>query len=318
MHCPSKAIFHHELCDDEVRALFRFSFYANENDLFDADKRMLCKHILKSLPREVLFLSQREDELIKQMLVQGGKTLLTDWEDICAAETLVSRLWCYLEIVSDDMAMLHLADEVIAPLTEAMLSEPYHWMREQVFHIEATIHSVLYIMGFLHAMTPSQHILTTLKEENRYKAGDEVFVTRFLKASFDYMPDILGNTVLVHPGLTDLDAVLDGIAHMKRDESLLFGNEAVLGAMSGMLPEEKAACLAMQGALHDAIRPEYDEDDVVEDLKIMAKQGASLSDMKEVMAAALCTLPTKQMNNALIQLHVQVVRWVGMPSAVLN
>jgi hypothetical protein len=40
--------------------------------------------------------------------------------------------------------------------------------------------------------------------------------------------------------------------------------------------------------------------------------------MREVMESMLCVLPTPRMIHALEQLHLQTVRWLGMPSAVVN
>ncbi len=94
--------------------------------------------------------------------------------------------------------------------------------------------------------------------------------------------------------------------------------EMMLGGMNGILPEEVASCEAMRGALCGAARPEYGEDEALEDLRMMAKQGAALSEMREVMESMLCVLPTPRMMDALTQLHLQTVRWMGMPSAVLN
>ena len=92
----------------------------------------------------------------------------------------------------------------------------------------------------------------------------------------------------------------------------------MLGGMNGILPEEVACCEAMRGALEGAIRPEYDPEEALEDLRMMAKQGAQLAEMREVLESMLCVLPTPRMLDALTQLHLQTVRWLGMPSAVLN
>ena len=74
----------------------------------------------------------------------------------------------------------------------------------------------------------------------------------------------------------------------------------------------------MAAALYGALRPEVDEDEALEDLRMMAKQGATLEEMREVLEGMLCVLPTPRMLSALRQLHLQTVRWIGMPPAVLN
>ena len=92
----------------------------------------------------------------------------------------------------------------------------------------------------------------------------------------------------------------------------------MLGGMNGILPEEVASCEAMRGALCGAVRPDLEEDEALDDLRMMAKQGASLQEMREVLESMLCVMPTPRMLDALSQLHLQAVRWIGMPSAVLN
>ena len=74
----------------------------------------------------------------------------------------------------------------------------------------------------------------------------------------------------------------------------------------------------MRGVLIGAVRPEYDEEEVLEDLRMMAKQGASIAEMREVLESMLCVLPTPRMLNTLRQLHQQTVRWIGMAPAVVN
>ena len=74
----------------------------------------------------------------------------------------------------------------------------------------------------------------------------------------------------------------------------------------------------MRGVLVGAVRPEYAEEEVLDDLRMMAKQGASFTEMREVLESMLCVLPTPRMLNTLRLLHQQTVRWIGMTPAVIN
>ena len=315
--CPHKGIFG-DLYEDEAKALYHASFYAQESRLPYPGLEPLQTYVQKALPREACFLSQREDELVKRMLMQGGKTMLTDWEEISAAEALIFRLWCYLEIADDETAVLHLEEEILLPLTQVMLSENYVKMQEHIFHFDATLHSLLYLSGFLHSAAPMEHFVERLRHLKMYQPGDETYIHRYLKSAFDYTQDGQGAILLLHPGLADPEFLLSSLSKMGGNLEIHLTQEMVLGGMNGILPEETASCQAMRGALSGAIRPEYDEEEALEDLRMMAKQGARLSEMREVMESMLCVLPTPRMNAALSQLHVQSVRWVGMPSAVLN
>lgn len=251
--------------------------------------------------------------MVKRMIMGGGQANLMDWDEISAAEALISRLWCTLDISQEETASLRLEAPLISPVTQAMLSSAYAHTRERLFSFDATLHSLLYLSGFLHAAVPMAHFRAQLQAD----ADTDLLIARYLRAAFDYTQTRQGDILLLHPGLADPDHLLATLANLKAPETHLT-REMMLGGMNGILPEEIASCQAMRGALLGAIRPEYDEDEALEDLRMMAKQGAQISEMREVLESMLCVLPTPQMISALTQLHLQTVRWIGMPSAVLN
>ncbi|MBR1585798.1 MAG: hypothetical protein IJ662_09680 [Clostridia bacterium] len=313
-HCPAVGIFG-ELCEDEVDKLFHFSFYAQEKRSPTPSQKELCRRVLDHVSEEACFLSPREDELVKRMIMNGGESYLADWDEISAAEGLISRLWCALRVTDEDHAVLKLEDALFGLITQAMLSEKYARIREKIFSFDATLHSLLYLSGFLHAGVPTAHFKQQLQSDGDPCA--DLYITRYLKTAFDYVQTAQGDILLLHPGLADPDHLINTLSRMQPPETHLT-REMMLGGMNGILPEEVASCEAMRGALTGAVRPEYGEDEALEDLRMMAKQGAALPEMREVLESMLCVLPTPRMNDALTQLHLQTVRWMGMPSAVLN
>lgn len=312
--CPAAGIFS-ELCQDEVRDLFCISYYSSECRAWTPNQEELQIMVKDNIAKEACFLSPREDELVKRMLMAGGEAYLDDWDEISAAEALISRLWCTLQIVDDESARLCLAPELMEPITRAMLTEEYAETRLRLFSFDATLHSLLYISGFLHASVPMSHFYADQKQ--KMDGITEIMIARYLRSAFDYTETPEGEILLLHPGLADPEHLLLTLSQMKPAEIHLT-REMMLGGMNGVLPEEVASCEAMRGALYGAIRPEYDEEEALEDLRMMAKQGADLSEMREVMESMLCVLPTPRMYQALEQLHLQTVRWLGMPSAVVN
>lgn len=312
--CPEQGIFD-DICEDQAQILFRFSFYAKELHAHLPRAEELKQLVLARLPREACFLSPREDALVKRILVGHGETYITDWDDISAAEALVSRLWCTLQITPDDTALLRLQTPLITPITEAMLSSLYVRVQEKLFSFDATLHSLLYLSGFLHAEVPMTHFCQVMGKD--MDQNTPVFISRYLRAGFDYTETRTGEILLLHPGLADPELLLSRLSCLEAPETHLT-KEMMLGGMNGILPEEVASCEAMRGALNGAVRPEFDEEEALEDLRMMAKQGANLKEMREVLESMLCVLPTPRMLSALSQLHLQTVRWIGMPSAVLN
>lgn len=312
--CPTRGIFS-DLGEDEARILFRFSYYAHEIRRRYPSRSELCAKVLSRIPQEACFLSPREDDLVKRMLLSGGQTLLSDWDEISAAEALIARLWCTLEIENDETAILRLEENLLPPITRAMLSPEYQKMREKLFSFDATLHSLLYLSGFLHAAVPMAHFRGQLPRE--MQEDGEMLIGRYLRSGFDYTQSAQGEILLLHPGLAEPEHLLSSLAGFAPPEIHLT-REMMQGGMNGLLPEEVASCEAMRGALVGAIRPECDPEDALEDLRMMAKQGAQFSEMREVLESMLCVLPTPRMLSALEQLHLQTVRWMGMPSAVLN
>ena len=311
---PREGVFG-PLCQDEAGRLFSLSFYAREMRQRAPSLADLRARVLLYAPREALCLSPREDALVKRMLMGNGETVLDDWDEITGAEALIARLWCTLSFPDEDTAVLRLAPELMEPISQAMLSPAYQKARERLFSFEATLHSLLYLSGFLHASVPMQHYQNQLgKDADSLSA---ILLARYLRAGFDYTETKEGEILLLHPGLADPERLLSRLEKLSPPEIHLT-RDMMLGGMNGILPEEVASCETMRGALLGAVRPEYDLDEALEDLRMMAKQGAGLREMQEVLESMLCVLPTPRMLDALRQLHLQTVRWLGMPSAVLN
>lgn len=309
---PQKSVFA-SLCDDEYQDIFSRSYDAQENRLAPS-REALCERLLARAPIEAMYLSPAEDALCKRMLISPDHAATCCWEDISAAEALVKRLWCVLKI-NDDDAVISLVDEIRDPIMEGMLSEAYPSARDALFAFDATLHGLLYLSGFLYAEVPKKHFAA----EHMSALGDlaDSVITRYLRAGFDYTQSVGGEILLVHPGLAEPERLFRSLNGIQVPESHLT-REMMLGGMNGILPEEVASAEAMRGALCGAVRPECDEDETLEDLRMMAKQGASCAEMREVLESTLCVLPTPRMLASLKQLHMQAVRWIGVPSAVLN
>lgn len=312
--CPSQGLFD-LLCEDEYQLLFRTSYYVHEIRGRQPSMKEMRLKVLTYLPEEVCFLSDSEDALLKRMLMNEGKAALSDWDEVSAAEALVSRLWCTLEITKEDTAYLKLQPNLMLPITESMLTSRYVRVRARLFSFDATLHSLLYLSGFLHSAAPVEHFLNLLDED--ISGNTDLFIARHLRSSFDYSETPEGEILLLHPGLADPEPLLSSLSHLEPPQTVLT-QEMMMGGMNGILPEEVASCEAMRGALQGAVRPEYDEEEALEDLRMMAKQGATIREMREVMESMLLVIPTPLMLSALEQLHLQTVRWMGVPSAVLN
>ena len=315
MRCPQVHIFDTP-SQEEARQLFAFSYYGHEMHHRFPGVQALQGKVLALMPDEACMLTREEDALLKRMLVNDYQAPLNEWTEISAAESLIKRLWCSLSIHDDETATLHLHPSLAAPLTEALLSEKHQKVQHMLFSFSATLHSLLYLSGFLHATVPAAHFCQSILDLVPFDRP-ETLIDRYLRASFDYSQTTGGEMLLLHPGLADPTNLLHGLKALS-PFGIHLTEEMMLGGMNGILPEEVASTETMRGLLQGAVRPDLDAHEALEDLRMMAKQGASLEEMKEVLESMLCVLPTPSMLSALAQLHIQTVRWMGIRSAVLN
>lgn len=313
--CPQKGLFD-DITDLELREIFAGSYLAWEMRTDSPDLGDVRKTVLDAAAEEACFLSEREDNLVKRMIIGEGSVYLDDWEDISAAESLVKRMWCTIHIdFEKDMAVLRMQQKVMDEVMRGMSEAHYPRIRQAVFRFEATLNALLYLSGFLHATVPARHFMEQLHREKL--PADKHLIGRYLKSAFDYWHHEHEEMLLVHPGLYDPGNLIERLKGLGVPEMQLT-HAMMLGGMNGMLPEERASSESLRFALHGAVRPELDEEDVLDDLRMMAKQGASLEEMREVLENCLCVMPTPAMLSALYQVHMQTVRWLGMPPAVVN
>ena len=313
--CPEKGLFD-DITEAELGQIYPGSYLAWEARTENPDLEDVRALVLSQAGEEACFLSQREDNLVKRMLIHNGETVLDDWEDISAAEALIKRMWCVIRIDEmTDSATLRLQEKVMTPIIEGMASPDYPRIRQAIFRFDATLNALLYLSGFLHAAVPARHALEQLKAEGL--PASKRLISRYFKSAFDYWYSEQGEMLLLHPGLYDPENLVTRLKGMGVPEMQLT-HAMMLGGMNGLLPEEVASAESMRFAIHGAVRPELQEEDVLDDLRMMAKQGASLGEMREVLENCLCVMPTPQMLHALYQVHMQTVRWIGMKPAVLN
>ncbi len=292
----------------DVQMLLDNSYYHEEMDQTLFTVEGLRARVLEQLPLEVLYLSQGERELLERLLVAEGSIALSEWDDIGAAEGLVSRLWCSFHMM-EDAWMLELPEPLHEPMLLAMDTPEHARVTDLLYRYDAMIMGLLYIAGFLHCMQPVSAFLQDVMERTDPLANN--LARRYLKSSFEYMTDSHNEMILVHPGLADPYRLISSM-NSAGLFTLELSQDMLAGGVNGLFLEEEHLHEAICGALDGSLRPEYEVGDAAEDLRMLAKQGVSLSEMEAVMASMLCVLPTKAMKQALEQLHNCTPHWIGL------
>lgn len=310
---PRIGLFSEWATDADAQGLYDSSYYAlegTEDGLVTLDA--LRRRVLALLPQEACYLSVGETGLLERLLLANGRLPMTEWEDVASAEALASRLWCHFEL---DDGLLHavLCEALIDPILEAMSTERCHHARELIFRFDATIQGLLYIAGFLHSAQPMGCFLQDVMGEDTRVS--RLLATRYLKASYEYIPENGRELILLHPGLADPYRLITQTEN-KDWVTLELSRDMVTGGMSGLFPEEEAIHADMWAALQGALRPELDEREAAEDLRMLAKQGVALWQMEEVLSSMLSVLPTQRMLDALKQLYERTPHWIGLQATL--
>jgi len=310
---PSVSLFSDEATELDAMRLLEGSFERFSGQLLVTLKQ-LRERVMFRLPLEAQFVSIGEMQLLERLLMNDGEILLGEWDDIGAAEALVRRLWCSFHANGEEWT-LQLPKKLHDPLMFAIHMPETAVVRERVFRFDATIHGLLYIAGLLHSAQPLDVFMREVMKRDDELALD--IARRYLQSTFEYIMDARGDLILLHPGMADPYRMFQ-IQPVEGIFTLELSQELIAGGMNGILPEEIPLHEQLCGAIRGALRPEYDLGEAAEDLRILAKQGVSLREMEEVMAAMLSVLPTEQMKYALKRLHQCTPHWLGLKTALVQ
>lgn len=302
--------------ESNVETLWACSFEAQEQPIPGAlhEPRTLQAKVLTALPAEAALLSMEEHHLLDRLLALGGDAELMDWEENEAAESLARRLWCTVSR-QEDRIFVHLPAELIVPLQLITSSKAHEDIREKLFRYDATIRGLLYIGGLLHISEPLRHLMVDVLDGTY--AANETLAMRYIRTSYDYTYDHQGQMLLLHPGLAEPEHMLRKLM-IRPDTRLELDEKLMLGAMSGLLPEERPLFETMYGLLLGSVRPEISAEEAVEDLRMLAKQGVSLHEMNDVLGTLLTVQPTRAMLSGVEQLYMMTPRWGTMRSGMVQ
>ena len=309
---PDVTVF--DLSDDlRTEDIWACSYDAQEHPRVDKlhTHKELRAQILGSLAAEAALLSVEEHLLVERLVSLKGTAELIDWEETSAAESLVRRLWCTISR-RNGRIVLHMPEALLTPLTLALSSHQHQELRDKLMHHDAVVRGLLYIGGLLHFEEPLYHLMTEVLAGSY--ACDLDLAMRYLRAAYDYTYDRRGDMLLLHPGLADPERLM--AMNIPKEINLELSEDAMRGAVEGILPEEEPLFEQLYGLFVGATRPELTPEGAAEDLLMLAKQGVSLIEMQEVLATLLSVQPTEEMRSAVTLVHAQTPRWGMMRSAV--
>ena len=298
--------------DENAEELWRITYDAQEQ-LFSPrmhTQKELEELVTARLPVELLLMPIHEYELLGRMMLTPSNTELMDWRECAPAESLVRRLLCTVETGSDGAIFLRLAPEMSDAIYR-IASDPMHiMMRAKVSSFYLTVMSALNVYGAMWADEAEAYLRTAVLTGTA--ADNRVSVQRMLRTAFDYVYAADGRMVLLHPGAADPEAMLPFLCSVDLKDFAVESEEDDIPQML-ISDAERSAAVTMAGMLEDALRPDLSVWMAAEDLRVMAKQGVSLENMREVLASQLEQQPTALMVSALQLMRAQTPSWICLP-----
>ena len=270
----------------------------------------LRRMVLERLPQEAEMLSEQESLLLQRVAMGGGETELRDPEEGRAAESLVRRFWCHVEWDAQDKLFLCMTEPFLRTLINKTDPKKLFEKRFMLFQMETVIRAMLYLRGCV----PMADCLSHLAEEIFPGGCDAQLAERYFLASFDHYTARDGQVWLCHPGLAEPQRFVGGL--FDEEAVLSLPEEDMIGAAAGMLPSEKPSADAMLGLICKCARPEYTPEEVVDDLRILCKQGVPLAELRTVLADLITCLPTESMEMGLKKLIMETMPWSGTAEAL--
>ena len=310
---PSRCLFEPDCSDVDAEKLYDISFFAEE-DRKSAGRVLhpvlhtveeLRNRVLHSFAQEAALLSVEEHDLLVRVMLFGGRTPLNDWNELIPARGLVRRLWCRVENVGSNAALI-LPSQLCVTVLMLLAGDSHRDVRTIVEQVHERIDNTLYLLGAVQASGPARDMLALLKGTFADNRPD--LVDRFLISGYDYVYNHSGSLLLIHPGLADPERMMD-ISYAEMDPEALSKASESINDLESPLYEQ------MLSVLQGATRPEITPEDAVEDLIILAKQEVPWKDMLEVLSSLLICQPTLEMRSALKELCDRVPRWLDLSTS---
>lgn len=298
-------LFEEKTTDLDAERLFGISWMKGEEKIPRLHKvEEMRAQVLSQFAQEFALLSPEEHDLVLKMTVMGGEYPLYDWNDLVPARSLIRRLWCRLHPERKNWLVFPKALGLFA--LAAAVSDETGKIREIVDQTIETVENTLYLAGAMAADTVIRDLGFRLQGSTA--AGMEHLYRRLLLSAFDTVTDLRGRLILIHPGLADPYGFLE------QPERLQVGRDQryMEDIYASLMDVEDPLYDRMLESLQGLMRPEAVAEDTAEDLMLLAKQGAPLSEMRDVLSRRIICMPTKEMNLALSEIRKRTPGWQNL------
>ena len=306
---PQLNLFDPALTDMDAETFYHLSWFSEEEPYTELHTlETLRKRTISALPTELSLLSMEEHDLLIRTVLLGGRIPLYSEESYFPAHSLIRRLWGHLE-KKGKIYIFTLARQVSLAVLISLTSDENRTIHHKMEEIFSSIDDSLYLFGALPASSAVSEIAQALK--GTPAENQRTLYLRALRAAYDttFVPD--GSLVLIHPGLADPLSLFSG--HHRFLSQEIFATASYLNdACETLSSVEDPLYDCLMGLIRPLCRPEASAEDTLEDIMILAKQGAGFSDLKEVLSSRIICLPTPEMQSILEDMIRRIPRWSSL------
>lgn len=276
--------------------------------------RELRAKVLSRLPVEAALLTEAEHALIVRLILSGGQARIDSWHELSAAESLLRRLWCTLEVDEQDV-LLHLPSELMTPLSLVLREQRHQELRSHLTFFDTDTKAALYLSGMFSAKQALSRLYESVLHDSY--ANDKTLALRYLKAGNDFYYDRTGELFLLHPGLADPEKMLRECGFPVGYQPDLPSERALL-ASRDLLPEEFETDAQLSVLIDSCMGLETSEESSAHDLRILVKQHVTWDELTEVVRAMLPIPPTRELMACLHRLYAFTPRWGTCRAALVQ
>lgn len=270
--------------------------------------RRAARHaVMESLADDLDCLAPHEHTLVERMLIGDGRVFLETVSEFEAAYTLRLRLWCDIGVYQE-RPCARLDEKLMRKLLALLMRKEHAQRRSLIFVFDGMIHGLLYLTGFLDDQPPRRRFVQEVLQAHETPKTLRL-ARNYIEASFDCYT-MAGCNLLLHKSVATPESLVSALASQRAFQMPSVTSGQLIGSMNGLLPEEAPADERLKLALKGTLRPEYEPEEAANDLRMLVKQGATLSVLRDVVTGMLCVLPTKHIDDALQVLSLQTPRWV--------
>lgn len=272
--------------------------------------------IFNNVKQELIFSSKEETRLLKQIIADGGYYSPRTLPEIFAAKNLILRMICSKNL-SDNRFYLNLDEHVLGKIKEVLQDHDYIVQHEIFLKYLRNCDALLYYIGFMPLYLMVENFINDFKSFGKPEEYYYNLILRYVYSHYRSLKMDNQSMIIVHEGwsnLIDLNKRFEGQDGFAVDMT----EDLFEIASTNILPNEVLYDSNFIRAISGAVHTHLSASEVSYSMRLLIKQGLSLTEVKSVLRPMLITSLSVFQERALKDLYNNTTRWISLTSKNLN